>query len=255
MRWNTYHARGIVLKKTKFSEKDLIVTFLLDDGSLVQAIARGARKPGGTLSARMELCNNLKLLCARGRNLDIVKEASVIDPAHCLHELHQIHCALPLAELTRKIVHTGLEQPRLYDLIAATFSLLSSCNDIQAYKISTACFWKIVSQIGYCPNYDSCSECGRLIDIEDPKASFSFSTKSGGLICSSCNQNSPYTIARDTIRWSRVLIFSTYKEILSYTIAPQTLHDLNVLILEWIEYHLNCSLRSFSYYLLNAHDE
>ncbi len=254
MRWNTYHARGLVLKKTKFSEKDLIVTLLLDDGSLVQAIARGARRPGSSLSGRMELCNNLKLLCARGRNLDIVQDASLINPAHCIYELHQINCALPLAELTRKVLHTGLEQPRLYELVQATFALLSQCDAPRAYTISTAALWKIISQIGYCPNFDTCSECGKTIQIDDPKISFGFSVKSGGLLCGSCVLKSSQNPSMNTIRWSRALIFSTYQDILSFDIDISILHDLNILFLKWIEYHLNITLRSFSYYLLQAEE-
>ncbi|MBQ3328952.1 MAG: recombination protein O N-terminal domain-containing protein, partial [Eggerthellaceae bacterium] len=60
----TYKARGIVLRKTKLGEKDLIVTLLSEDGSLLRAVAKGARKPGGSLAARIDLFRVVAALLA-----------------------------------------------------------------------------------------------------------------------------------------------------------------------------------------------
>ena len=51
----TYHVRACVLDRTKLGETDLILTLLADDGRQLRAVAKGARKPGGRLAARMEL--------------------------------------------------------------------------------------------------------------------------------------------------------------------------------------------------------
>ena len=60
----TYRTRAIVLDRTKLGETDLILTLLAEDGSQRRAVAKGARKPGGRLAARVELFSECDLLLA-----------------------------------------------------------------------------------------------------------------------------------------------------------------------------------------------
>ena len=76
----TYRTRAIVLDRTKLAEQDLILTLLSADGSQVRAVAKGARKPGGRLAARVELFCETDFLLAAGRSLDVVSEASLVEP-------------------------------------------------------------------------------------------------------------------------------------------------------------------------------
>ena len=76
----TYSVRGIVLRKTKLAETDLIVTLLADDGTQRRAVAKGARKPSSTFASRLELYAEADLLCSVGRSLDVVKEARLVRP-------------------------------------------------------------------------------------------------------------------------------------------------------------------------------
>ena len=72
----THRTRGIVLDHVKLGEQDLIVTLLTANGAQARAVAKGARKPGGRLAARVELFSETDFLLASGRNLDIVSEAT-----------------------------------------------------------------------------------------------------------------------------------------------------------------------------------
>ena len=44
-----------MLGHTKLAEQDLILTLLSETGEQLRAVAKGARKPGGRLAARVEL--------------------------------------------------------------------------------------------------------------------------------------------------------------------------------------------------------
>ena len=68
----TYKTSGIVLRKTKLGEKDLIVSILDESGALVRAVAKGARKPGGSYAAKLELFSVVDLMLAQGKNLDVI---------------------------------------------------------------------------------------------------------------------------------------------------------------------------------------
>ena len=50
-----YNERCIVLKHTKLGETDVIVTMLGGDGRQIRAVAKGLRKPGNRIGARLEL--------------------------------------------------------------------------------------------------------------------------------------------------------------------------------------------------------
>ena len=96
----TYDARAIVLRKTKLGESDLILTLLAEDGSQMRAVAKGARKPASSFAARLELYSVVDLLVARGRSLDIVKEARLVaahDAMRC--NLEASAAAAPVAGL------------------------------------------------------------------------------------------------------------------------------------------------------------
>ena len=111
----TYDARAIVLRKTKLGESDLILTLLAEDGSQMRAVAKGARKPASSFAARLELYSVVDLLVARGRSLDIVKEARLVESNERLRrDIEHAAGAAPMAELLDRVTQMGLENPRLF---------------------------------------------------------------------------------------------------------------------------------------------
>ena len=98
----TLRTRAIVLDRTKLGEADLVLTFLCSDGSQRRAVAKGARRPGGRLAARVELFSETDLLLARGRTLDVVGEAALVEPhARLRGDLGRVAAASAVAETAR----------------------------------------------------------------------------------------------------------------------------------------------------------
>ena len=75
-RGRTRHTSAIVIDRMKLGESDLILTLLEADGSQGRAVAKGARKPGGKLAARVQLFCEDDLLLAVGSG------ASACDGSH-----------------------------------------------------------------------------------------------------------------------------------------------------------------------------
>ena len=101
-RGRTRHTSAIVIDRTKLGESDLILTLLEADGSQGRAVAKGARKPGGKLAARVQLFCEDDLLLAVGRNLDVVAEAQL----SCAHaslrgDLARVSAASVVCEVAR----------------------------------------------------------------------------------------------------------------------------------------------------------
>ena len=98
----TRHTTAIVIDRTKLGESDLILTLLEADGSQGRAVAKGARKPGGKLAARVQLFCELDLLLAVGRNLDVVAEAQLTEPHATLRgDLARVSAASVVCEVAR----------------------------------------------------------------------------------------------------------------------------------------------------------
>ena len=110
----TYRTRAIVLDRTKLGETDLILTLLSADGSQARAVAKGARKPGGRLAARVELFCETDFLLAQGRSLDVVSEASLVEPHAGLRgEYERVAAASAVAEVARLTCYEDAPDPFL----------------------------------------------------------------------------------------------------------------------------------------------
>lgn len=108
----TYPLRALVLRKTKAGETDLILTLLAEDGRQVRVVAKGARKPSSSFSSRLETFCEVDVLLVRGKSLDIVKEARLLD-AHMGAKATMEHAAAaaPVADLMARLSQPGLEAP------------------------------------------------------------------------------------------------------------------------------------------------
>ena len=126
MATRSYLTKGIVLKKTKLGETDLIITLLAEDGSQIKGVAKGARKPSSSFASRLELFSIAELHCVGGRSLDIIKEARFVDSNH--HIRSNFECSLaaaPIVELLEKVTQEGLANAKLFPLTRTA----SACND------------------------------------------------------------------------------------------------------------------------------
>ena len=247
----TYKTQALVLKKTKLGEKDLIISFLDKSGALFQGVAKGARKPGGSFAARLELFSTVDVLMAKGRSLDIVCEARLAGGKKAVApSLVQSACSSPLAELLGTIAQPGLEQPRLYDLSRAAFNALAAHaeEDAQALAILTASLWKVMSQTGYRPTLNACSLCARSVAFEDVSGTVPFSALEGGVVCDACTRPSDIIlIERRTVLWCSALIQSRFDEILTYEMDVATSFSLLHLAQLWIRAHTGRALKSLDF--------
>ena len=79
-----YRDRGIVLRTHRLGETDRIVTFLLEGRGKVRAVAKGVRRPGSRIGARLEPFSHVDLELHEGRSLDIVRQVESIDTNEAL---------------------------------------------------------------------------------------------------------------------------------------------------------------------------
>ena len=81
-----FRTQAIVLSRRDFGEADRLLTLITPAHGKIRAIAKGARKPSAKVSGHVELFARSDCLIHKGRNLDILTQAELIEPYLGLRE-------------------------------------------------------------------------------------------------------------------------------------------------------------------------
>lgn len=246
----TYNMTGIVLRKTKLGESDLIITLVSEDGSLKKGVAKGARKPSSPFAARLELYNEADLLCAIGKSLDIIKEARLVFGGKTLHsDMDKSAAAAIAAELASRFVQPSLENPRLYEMTGKFFRTLDAGDAACACTLVAAYCLKCFSICGIRPSLISCVSCGSRLDEADSGMK-AFSCSDGGYVCPDCTRAfESIKIVPGVLLWANALLYSAFDDICKMELPSGMAFDILQLCQQWCIAHIgtpNKSLRMFA---------
>ncbi|CAM2842170.1 MULTISPECIES: DNA repair protein RecO [Slackia] len=239
----TYSARALVVRKVKLGETDRIVHLIADDGRLVKAVAKGARKPTSPFSSRLEVFSVVDVLLAQGRSLDIVKEARLVDAhAGVRLDLLRAAAAAPLIECIAKAAQPDLPNPRSYACAVAALDAMDDAEAGDALAIGAAALLKVYSFTGFRPSFDACVSCGRRLDVDaarQERSLLAFSAFDGGVLCDSCGRFSDAVrLSAETLGWARFLLMSTFDDIEARHVERRISFDVLHLCQTWTRAHL-----------------
>lgn len=252
----SFKIKALVLKKTKLSENDLIISLLAEDGSLHRAVAKGARKPSSTLSARLEICSSVELLLAKGKSLDIVREVKLLNPYTNIRSfIEKLSSCSPILELLDKTSQQGLIEKTLYPLtIAFLDEIVSVKENVILKSLCLAGIIKICSILGFRPNLSNCCVCRKDLTnfFAELKGPVRFSFEEGGIVCFDCSN----TISSDSYNSSSIsllhnLIHSKFEDIKYLELKENDLNHGLSLCRKWLLFHLGVQLKSLDFYLNN----
>lgn len=241
----TYRVRACVLGKTKLGETDLILTLLAQSGRQIRAVAKGARKPGSRLAARCELGCSVDLLLARGRNLDVVSQAELLAaPLGAAPTFEQLMAASALAEVARHCSFEDAEDAFVFAITERALASVRALDDVHLDVLVAAYVFKLLSHIGYRPDYTGCVACG------DGALTY-FSASAGGLLCASCARDvaGAEPVDAETVNWLRSLIALRFDELMVAPVSAGQAALLLALAHVWAATHLDCRLRALEFLL------
>ena len=249
MAQRTYSAHGIVLRKTKLGEADLVVTMLAEDGSQLRVVAKGARKPASSFSSRLELYSEADLLVACGRTLDIVKEARLVESNDRLRrDMEHAAGAAPMAELLDRVTQMGLETPRLFALTKAALAGLARVDAPQVPAVCAAHLLKTLAFAGLRPSFGVCVACGRALEPEPNGAAAFLSYREGGVVCPACRAEADVvSVPSETLGWCRAFLGSTFAEIEALRVDPAASFAVLRFCQVWIREHVGSNMKSLNF--------
>ncbi|MCH4184340.1 MAG: DNA repair protein RecO [Eggerthellaceae bacterium] len=241
----SYKTRVLVIRKKALRESDLILDALQEDGSLVSFVAKGARKPTNPFASRLELFSVADVCMARGRNLDIVKEARLVDSNERLRtDIDASAVASPIAEALRRCAQKDLEVPHLFEMSRSALLHLDSCERQCMPAITAAALLKLLAFLGMRPSFNRCTVCGTPIDL-NAVPSVRFSYESGGAVCFSCVRTlQTISLPSSTCAWCNALMMMTFDTIVHEQIDTNTGFAVLDICRHWFREQLNMKLVS-----------
>lgn len=233
-----YKAQAINLKSYNLGESDKIMVMYSRDHGLIRCVAKGVKKSSSSLGGRMQLLVANNLLLAKGRNLDIVCQAEVIESFSSLRsDMTKLIYCFYCAEL---INNFGLENDTnskiVYDLSFEALKNISIFSSLEEILWTIIRFkLKLMEAVGYAIELNQCVKCN---ETEDNFGSYHFfCPESGGVICSKCDEISYktqeidkrhinilkdaqlYDFPEDSSKFDKTLLYSCFNILKEYVSA------------------------------------
>jgi DNA repair protein RecO (recombination protein O) len=180
----SYKACAVILRGRTYGEADRILTLYTRERGKIDAIAKGARRTKSHLAGRLEFGNEVLLGMHRGRNLDVVVSADIIEP-HWLR-LVQPECfaaANIIAELIDAFCEPDLSQPEIYELLTAALRAAGESDDPLALLPRFS--MRLLDALGLAPPVDTCVHCSAALT----GAGAWLDAEHGGFGCDGCRVN------------------------------------------------------------------
>lgn len=218
----TYHASVLVLRKRKLGEADLILSMLSGDGSLVEAVAKGARKPTSSFATRLDLFCESEVMLTRGRNLDIASEVRLLNSHDAVRtNVAATYAAAPILDLLAQVALPNLPVEHLFAMATSALDHMDALPEERMPSITAAFLIKLFALLGVRPQLTHCIVCGEERPQEASGEVF-FSFADGGYICNSCQPTSERVRTDNaTLTWAQVLLGATFDEVAAMDVAPE----------------------------------
>jgi DNA repair protein RecO (recombination protein O) len=241
----TFRTPAIILKRSDFGEADRLLTLLTPNHGKRDAIAKGARKPTATKTGHVELFTRADMLISRGRNMDIVVQAEMVEPYLPLREdLQRGAYASYCAELLDRFIPPDDENiGEVFTLLDDTLQRLCTEDDIRL--VSRYYEMHLLDMVGFRPELQECVYTRETIQAEDQF----FSYQEGGVVNPMAGRNADgvMPISMVTLKMLRHMQRSPFSLVRTVQINPKLHTDLERILQGYITYLLERKLQSVDF--------
>ncbi len=238
----TYKDHAIVLRSHKLGEADKIITLLTGEHGKKRAVAKGLRRTKSKFGGRLEACTHLQLELYRGRNLDIITGAEIVDPHVPLRENHHKYiCAQAMLEMMDKSLHDDQQVSNAFGALSASLTALEG--EVNSYELMLAAFeLKLCALVGYRPHLDRCLACGSPV----AGTSAVLRLSEGGICCPACSGPASAAVHLDPamLELTRRIFKASMAEVGRMDVDGGAARKLMRLSFSFSEYHLDRPIKS-----------
>lgn len=243
-RSRTYRCDGLTLRKASIGEADLVVTVFTPEHGKVRAVGKGARRSSSRLVGHLEPLTLVRLSMARGRELDIVTQAEVLDGfAAVKSDLTLMTRGLYVAELLDGFGSEDSPSPALFRLAMNALRALPLSADPEAPLRYFE--FHLLRITGMLPELYQCVECSREIEPDAHR----FSLNLGGVLCDRCippeAQVRPLSLR--AMKVLRLMHRGNLSDVCGLSVNPSLSAELKSILSGAVRYWLGREVRSHSF--------
>lgn len=240
----TYRAEALTLRKMPLGEADLLLTLYTREAGKLRAVAKGARRSTSRLVGHFEPLTLNRLSLVRGRNLDIVTQAQVIENFTALKgDLTGITKGLYVAELVDGFGAEAHPNQPLYDLALET---LQAIGEDPASDLPLRFFELHLLEVsGLMPELYRCVECLKPL----VPGRHRFTPNGGGTLCADCRpaDASLRPLSLGAVKVLRLLHRSSLAELPAINMNQTLELELKSILTTTVQYWLDKEIRSNSF--------
>ena len=234
---------GVVLKRTKVGDNDVILTVFSRDKGLIQVSVKGARSLKSRLSAGSALFTYAEFVLKPGRTMYSVSSA---EPKESFYQLatniERLAFATYISDLTAFCVREEGGDERLFSILLNTLYLFAnSQRDLRLVK----CVYelKLLDCIGLAPELSGCVRCGDVAEIDY------LSPAEGGLLCRSCKraEDMARPLDEQSLIAMRYILYSDDKRAFAFSAGEQVTKMLEDHIEAFVRTHIDRDFYSLTY--------
>ncbi|MBM4430096.1 MAG: DNA repair protein RecO [Chloroflexi bacterium] len=243
-RERTYRSEAVVLRHSDFGEADRLLTVYTPHLGKLRLLAKGVRKPTSRKAGHLESFTRTQLLVARGRNLDIITQAQMVEPYRGLRQdLWRMSHAYYVGELVDRFSEEQGENQPLYRLLCDVLGWVCTSANLAI----TMRFFELhlLGVVGYRPQLFQCLTCHAPIE---PVVNF-FSVEEGGALCPRCGEGRPGArpIGLGSLKVLRYLQTREYTDCVRLQLQAGTEAEVEDILQKYLVYLLERRLKSVEF--------
>ncbi len=233
----TYKDVGIPFKQINLNEADRIISILTKYHGRVDSIAKGIRKITSRKAGNIDLMTLSKFSFAKGKNLDVIIEAELVDNFEAKKKnLKSTFNLFYICELLDKFLNIGESQNELFELLLGFLNNKHSNRKTLLHSFEL----KLITDQGYEPNLKYCLISGDKFNSDNKKY---LSNERLGFICKKTHEAS--TLVNDnTIKIINFLIKNSITDSLRLKIDKKYENEIKNIIKIWMNIILEKELKS-----------
>jgi DNA repair protein RecO (recombination protein O) len=232
-----YKDQGVVLGAVKLAEADKIVTILTQSSGKIRAVAKGIRRTNSKFGARLEPFTHVSVMLYRGRNLDTVTQAEIINSFRTVRDdFGRFSAGEAMLEAADKVAEEHERNVPLFLLLVRALRALDA-RPPEPASVAEAFILKLLSLSGFSPSLSACAVCGSM-------SVGRFSHSQGGAVCDQCHDRDAQRVDPDALGWLAALATLPLEQAGGALPPPRVHRAGRALLYGFAEYHLERRIRS-----------
>lgn len=148
---HSYRVEGIILKRTNFGEADRIITVFAKHYGKLKVLGKGVRRITSRRAGSVELFNQAILFLHKGRNFDILTEATTLNTfPHFRQNFQKVGAAYYTCELIDRLTPEEQEHDAVYELLVKFLTWLDEQPNNSKLTLALSRFEKrLLIDLGY----------------------------------------------------------------------------------------------------------